>query len=52
LGAVQTEMLSEAFPGYIANHQPSAVANWLINFTLSAHHLMNGKSVQLSDSTP
>jgi len=52
LGAVQTEMLSLAFPGYKANHQPDSVASWLINFALTAHHLMNGKSIQLSDSTP
>jgi 3-oxoacyl-[acyl-carrier protein] reductase len=52
LGAVQTEMLAEAFPGYIANHQADEVATWLINFGLNSGALMHGKSVMLSDSTP
>jgi len=52
LGAVQTEMLREAFPGVNANHEPKEVAEWLLNFAFYSGHLMNGKSVQLSDSTP
>lgn len=52
LGAVQTEMLSEAFPGYQAKHRPEEVADWIMEFALTAGRLMNGKSVQLSDSTP
>lgn len=52
LGAVQTEMLAEAFPGLKANHQPEQVAKWLLNFAFESGQLMNGKSVQLSDSTP
>jgi len=52
LGAVQTEMLAEAFPGFKPDHQPAEIATWLINFALTASRLMNGKSVMLSDSTP
>ncbi len=52
LGAVQTEMLSEAFPGLEVKHQPADVARWLLNFAFDSGQFMNGKSVQLSDSTP
>lgn len=52
LGAVQTEMLEAAFPGFKANHYPKEIAKWLIEFALNAHLFMNGKSVQLSNSTP
>ncbi len=52
LGSVQTEMLAEAFPGFKAAHGPTEVAKWLIEFGLNSGALINGKSVQLSDSTP
>lgn len=52
LGAVQTEMLAEAFPGYVPDHQPAEIAEWLLNFAFESGKLMNGKSVFLSDSTP
>lgn len=52
LGAVQTEMLAEAFPGYEAPHHPPEVASWLIDFALHGGRLMNGKSVPLSSTTP
>lgn len=52
LGAVQTEMLAEAFPGFVPDHQPAEIAEWLVNFAFESGKLMNGKSVFLSDSTP
>lgn len=52
LGAVQTEMLNAAFPGFKASHQPAEVAKWLIEFGLNSGAFMHGKSVELSDSTP
>ncbi|TVR38905.1 MAG: SDR family oxidoreductase [Cryomorphaceae bacterium] len=52
LGAVQTEMLAEAFPGYEAPHHPPEIATWLIDFALNGGRLMNGKSVSLSSTTP
>ncbi len=52
LGAVQTEMLSEAFPGYVAPVTPMDMASYIANFALSAHHFINGKCVPVSLSTP
>lgn len=52
LGAVQTEMLEEAFPGYKAPVTASEMAEYLYNFGLKGHHFQNGKTIQLSVSTP
>ncbi len=52
LGAVQTEMLEEAFPGYQAPVGPRAVADYIAHFTLTGQELYNGKVLQLSKSVP
>ena len=52
LGAVQTEMLEMAFPGYQAPLQACEMADFLFAFGLKAHTFMNGKIVQSSLSTP
>ncbi|MDD3772004.1 MAG: SDR family NAD(P)-dependent oxidoreductase, partial [Weeksellaceae bacterium] len=52
LGAVQTEMLEEAFPGYIAPVSAEEMAAYLYEFGLTGHHFQNGKTIQLSISTP
>ncbi|NLN32109.1 MAG: SDR family oxidoreductase [Flavobacteriaceae bacterium] len=52
LGAVQTEMLQEAFPGYEAPITAEEMANYLFNFGLNGHKFQNGKTIQLSVSTP
>lgn len=52
LGAVQTEMLEEAFPGYVANVQPVEMAQYIFNFLLTGHQLYNGKILTVSNSTP
>lgn len=52
LGAVQTEMLEEAFPGYKAPITAEKMAEYLYNFGLKGHHFQNGKIIQLSTSTP
>lgn len=52
LGAVQTEMLEEAFPGYIAPISAEEMAEYLYNFGLTGHRYQNGKIIQLSTSTP
>ncbi len=52
LGAVQTEMLEEAFPGYQAPISPESMAFYLYEFGLTGHHFQNGKTIQLSISTP
>lgn len=52
LGAVQTEMLEEAFPGYKAPLQAQEMAEYIANFSLTGHRFYNGKVLQVSSSTP
>ena len=52
LGAVQTEMLEEAFPGYQAPLSASEMAEYIKNFALTAGKFYNGKVLQVSSSTP
>jgi NAD(P)-dependent dehydrogenase (short-subunit alcohol dehydrogenase family) len=52
LGAVQTEMLSEAFPGYEAPVSAKEMAQYILNFTLTGQQFHNGKIIQVSSSTP
>ncbi|AWX43868.1 L-xylulose reductase [Flagellimonas maritima] len=52
LGAVQTEMLEEAFPGYQAPVTAVEMANYIKTFALTGHKLYNGKLLQVSNSTP
>ena len=52
LGAVQTEMLAEAFPDYLAPVSAEAMAKYLYDFGLMGHRFQNGKVIQLSTTTP
>ncbi|RED48486.1 SDR family NAD(P)-dependent oxidoreductase [Seonamhaeicola aphaedonensis] len=52
LGAVQTEMLEEAFPGYQAQITASEMAQYIFNFSLTGNRYYNGKLLQVSNSTP
>ena len=52
LGAVQTEMLEEAFPGYKASLTASEMAQYIVGFALTGHKYYNGKLLQVSNSTP
>jgi 3-oxoacyl-[acyl-carrier protein] reductase len=52
LGAVQTEMLEEAFPGYRAPTSAVEMAEFIADFTLNKHKWMNGKIIPVSISTP
>lgn len=52
LGAVQTEMLEEAFPGYEAPLTANEMADYIYNFALTGHKFYNGKVLQVSSSTP
>ena len=52
LGAVQTEMLEEAFPGYIASTTAIEMAQYIFDFSLNGHKYYNGKLLQVSNSTP
>ena len=52
LGAVQTEMLEEAFPGYQAPITAKEMADYIFNFALTGNKIYNGKVLQVSSSTP
>lgn len=52
LGAVQTEMLEEAFPGYQAPITAKEMADYIYNFALTGNKIYNGKVLQVSSSTP
>lgn len=52
LGAVNTEMLQEAFPGYQAPLSAQEMADYIFNFALTGHKYYNGKVLQVSSSTP
>lgn len=52
LGAVQTEMLAQAFPGYKAPIQADEMAKNITNFALNGHKYYNGKILPVSLSTP
>ena len=52
LGAAQTEMLEEAFPGYEAPVSAEKMAEFIVNFALTADQWMNGKILPVSLSTP
>ena len=52
LGAVNTEMLQEAFPGYEAPLSAKEMADYIFNFALTGNKYYNGKVLQVSASTP
>ncbi|PNW27761.1 SDR family NAD(P)-dependent oxidoreductase [Formosa algae] len=52
LGAVQTEMLEEAFPGYEAPTTAAGMASYIFNFSITGSAFYNGKVLQVSSSTP
>lgn len=52
LGAVQTEMLEEAFPGYQAPLKPFEMASYIREFAVSGSKFYNGKVLQVSSTTP
>jgi short-subunit dehydrogenase len=52
LGAVQTEMLNEAFPGYQASVTAETMGAYVAQFVVNGHDLYNGKVLQVSNSTP
>jgi NAD(P)-dependent dehydrogenase (short-subunit alcohol dehydrogenase family) len=52
LGAVQTEMLSAAFPGYEAPLNPGEIASFIMDFAVSGNKVLNGKVLPVSLSTP
>ncbi|MEY2651645.1 MAG: hypothetical protein RLZZ321_738 [Bacteroidota bacterium] len=52
LGAVQTEMLAQAFPGYQAPTTPEEMAKYIANFAEHSGQLLNGKIIPVSASNP
>ena len=52
LGAVQTEMLEEAFPGYKAPLSSVEMANYIYDFSIKGHKYFNGKILPVSISNP
>jgi len=52
LGAVQTEMLAEAFPDYEAPTTALEMAEYIYDFGLNGNKHFNGKVIQVSNSTP
>ena len=52
LGAVQTEMLENAFPGYEAPLKSEQIATYIFNFTTQDATFIRGKIIPVSRSTP
>ncbi|CAG5084569.1 SDR family NAD(P)-dependent oxidoreductase [Parvicella tangerina] len=52
LGAVQTEMLESAFPGYEAPIQAAEMAEYIAEFVTVTSRFYNGKILPVSVSTP
>ena len=52
IGAVNTEMLKEAFPGYKAPHSPKEMASFIGDFALKGNKFFNGKIIPVAVSTP
>ena len=52
LGAVQTEMLAKAFPGFLAPLSAGEIAPYIAQFALTGHQFYNGKILPISSSTP
>jgi 3-oxoacyl-[acyl-carrier protein] reductase len=52
LGAVQTEMLAEAFPGYDAPIKPHQMGKFIGDFLLNSATVMNGKVIPVTMSNP
>ena len=51
-GAVQTEMLEEAFPGLKAPISSEEIADFILDFSLEGQKYFNGKILPVSSSTP
>ena len=52
LGAVQTEMLKEAFPKHKAPVNAEEMAHYIGEFSLKGNNYFNGKVIQVSNTTP
>lgn len=52
LGAVQTDMLEDAFPGFKAPVQSEEMGSYIADFTTSGHRFMNGKIIPVALNNP
>ena len=52
LGAVQTEMFAEAFPGYNAPVKANEIASFISYFALNGQKFMNGKNIPVALTNP
>lgn len=52
LGAVQTEMLKKAFPGYKAPLSAKKMASFIFDFSINGGEFFNGKFLPVSTTTP
>jgi len=52
LGAVQTEMLEAAFPGYEAPVKAAEMARYIVDFSLTGNQFYNGKTLPVSSTNP
>lgn len=52
LGAVQTEMLEEAFPGYKAPLTAKEMGKYIMDFALKGNQFYNGKVLPVSSTNP
>lgn len=52
LGSVQTTMLEEAFPGYVAQVTCNSMAEYIAQFAVNGNKWLNGKILPVSLSTP
>jgi len=52
LGAVQTEMLGQAFPGYKASVSADEMGEYIADFSVSASKYIRGKIIPISLSVP
>lgn len=52
LGSVQTEMLTKAFPGYVASMLPGPVSRLIYEFATTGWKYFNGKILEVSTTNP
>jgi short-subunit dehydrogenase len=52
LGAVQTEMLSKAFPGYKAPVSAKKIGHFIADFALNKPYIFNGQVIPVTLSNP
>lgn len=52
IGAVQTEMLAGAFPGFEAPVSPEQMGTYIADFILSGHQFYNGKTLPVALNDP